>query len=338
MTLDLIVEIGNSHEGSLGIATSMVDMASQAGAKTVKFQMHLAEHESSETEPFRKKFSLQDESRYEYWERVTFSFEHWKRLIDYTVDAGLEFLCSPFSIQSAEWLLADGRIKRWKVGSGEATNYPLLDYMIQSNLPILLSTGLVTWEELLEIKSRFESKNAWERVTLLHCVSMYPAPLESISLHILDDLASIAKNVGYSDHSGNPSVPLLVYAKGISTIEVHMTPNKLFFGPDTQASLTPEAIQKIIEVSKDWDTLKDSGVSRDELYNFSSNTANIFRKGIYWNRNLQKGHKVTMQDLAFLKPSSEIQAREYEIVIGRIINCDVRQREPVRKSDLETNS
>lgn len=338
MTIDLIVEIGNTHEGSLGIATSMVEMASQAGAKTVKFQLHLAEHESSMQEPFRKKFSLQDENRFDYWERVTFSFAHWKRLIDHTVDAGLEFLCSPFSLEAAEWLMEDGRIKRWKVGSGEATNYPLLDFMIDSGLPILLSTGLVTWDELLEIKQRFEYRQAWERVTLLHCVSMYPAPLDSISLNVLEDLKVITKNVGYSDHSGNVSVPLLVYAQGIKTIEVHMTPHKLFFGPDTQASLTPEEINNVIEISRTWDMLKTSGFSRDQLFDSSSMTANIFRKGIYWKHNLSKGHKISKEDLAFLKPNSEIEAKCYEEVVGKITKFDVMQGKAVRKIDLETNS
>lgn len=334
MALDLIVEIGNAHEGSLGIATSMVDMAAKSGAKTVKFQMHLAQHESSVKEPFRKKFSLQDSNRFEYWQRVNFSFDHWKRLIDYTVAVGLEFLCSPFSLESAEWLLSDGRIKRWKVGSGEATNYPLLDYLIDSKLPILLSTGLVSWDELLEIKRRFENKQAWDRVTVLHCVSMYPAPLESISINILNDLSSITKNVGYSDHSGRVSVPLLVYSKGIKTIEVHMTPHKLFFGPDTQASLTPEEIEMVVRISEEWDVLKSSGATRDELFNSSSNTANIFRKGTYWKSDLQRGHKVSLNDLVFLKPNSEIEAREYEIVLGKVLNCDVKQGESVRKSEL----
>jgi N-acetylneuraminate synthase len=334
MPLDLIVEIGNAHDGSLGIATSMVDMAAKAGAKTVKFQMHLAEFESSKYEPFRKNFSLQDQNRFEYWKRVSFSFEHWRLLIDYTTHAGLEFLCSPFSLESAKWLYDDGRVKRWKIGSGEVTNYPLVDFMIETKLPILLSTGLITWNELLEIKSRFEAKQSWHKVTLLHCVSMYPAPLDKISLNVMDDLRSITENVGYSDHSGNISVPLLAYAMGANTIEIHMTPHKLFFGPDTQASLMPEEIRDLLKTSKDWDVMKNSGISRNALYDLSSETAKIFRKGIYWKRSLKSGHKVSIEDLVFLKPSSEIEAKDYEKVVGKVLNCDVQQGEVVRKLEV----
>jgi N-acetylneuraminate synthase len=312
----------------------MVDMAASAGAKTVKFQMHLAEYESSAKEPFRKHFSIQDQNRFEYWKRVTFSFDHWRKLIDYTTNAGMEFLCSPFSLESAKWLLDDGRIKRWKVGSGEATNFPLLDFMIDSKLPILLSTGLVTWEELLEIKKRFEVRKAWSRVTLLHCVSMYPTPLEKISLNILEDFKSIAKNIGYSDHSGNLYVPMYVHSKGINTIEVHMTPHNLFFGPDTQASLTPEEIRTLIETSEVWSVLNSTGISRDELFNSSQATADIFRKGIYWKRDLVKGHTVSLSDLSFLKPKSEIEAKNYEKIVGRTLQSDVIQGEAVAEIDL----
>lgn len=334
MPLDLIVEIGNAHDGSLGIATSMVDMAAKAGAKTVKFQMHLAEYESSKYEPFRRNFSLQDQNRFDYWKRVSFSFEHWKSLIDYTTHVGLEFLCSPFSLESAQWLYEDGRIRRWKIGSGEATNYPLIDFMIETKLPILLSTGLITWNELLELKSRFEAKQSWHKVTLLHCVSMYPTPLEKVSLSVMGDLRSINENIGYSDHSGNVSVPLLAYAMGAKTIEIHMTPHKLFFGPDTQASLVPEEIRDLLEISRNWDILKNSGVSRDVLYDLSSETAKIFRKGIYWKHSLKSGHKVSVKDLAFLKPSSEIEAKYYETVVGRVLTCDVRQGEVVRNQEI----
>ena len=129
MSLDLIVEVGNAHEGSLGIATSFVDIVKSTGAKCIKFQMHLPEFESSENEPFRKKFSAQDKTRVDYWNRVGFSFEEWKYLLSYTKGADLEFLCTPFSIEAARWLFENTEMKRWKVGSGEATNFPLLSFL-----------------------------------------------------------------------------------------------------------------------------------------------------------------------------------------------------------------
>jgi len=334
---DLIVEIGNSHEGSLGIATSFVDMVSASGAKTVKFQMHLPEYESSQDEPFRTKFSLQDKSRIDYWKRVGFSQNEWKILIDYVESKDLEFLCSPFSIEAAQWLLNDGRIKRWKIGSGEATNYPLLDFMIESNLPIILSTGLVTWKELLEIKTRFESKNYWNYVTLMHCVSKYPTPLEESSLNIIEDLRSLECNVGLSDHSGDIAVPLLAYSRGVSTIEVHLTPHRLFFGPDTIASLSTDELRNFLELTAKWDELDSHPSSRDQLFNSSRETARIFRKGIYWKNDLPQGYKLSLKDLSFLKPASHFEAKDYESVLGQKTTKAVKAGFPILPEDLGLN-
>lgn len=337
MDLDLIVEIGNSHDGSLGIATSMVQMAHAAGAKTVKFQMHLAEFESSTNEPFRKQFSFQDESRFDYWKRVTFSYEQWTKLIDFTTSLGMEFMCSPFSVEAAEWLLFDGRIKRWKVGSGEATNYPLLDYLIETEKEILISTGLITWNELVELKARFEDRNAWDRVTLLHCVSMYPAPIEKVSLNVVHDLQTLTSKVGFSDHSGNLSVPLYAFAQGVSTVEVHLTPHKLFFGPDTTSSLTPEELRLLIEITKNWTILGANGLSRDDLFLDSESTAKIFRKGIYWKQKLPAGHKITLKDISFLKPSAAFSAKDYESLLGQSTLEEVNAGEPVLPSQVRFN-
>jgi N-acetylneuraminate synthase len=335
MSLDLIVEIGNSHEGSLGIATSFVDMVADTGAKTVKFQMHLPKYESSSEEPFRKQFSFQDKTRVEYWNRVGFSHEEWKHLIDHVQKNNLEFMCSPFSIEAAEWLLADGRIKRWKVGSGEATNFPLLDFMIESKLPIILSTGLVNWNEILEIKERFETTKSWGRVTLMHCVSMYPTLLQDSSLNIIEELQTLDCNVGLSDHSGNLAVPLLAYAKGASTIEVHMTPHKKFFGPDTVASLTLDEIKNLVQTCDSWDILNSNKGSRDTLFNLSQSTAKIFRKGIYWKNNLPKGHVIKMHDLSFLKPSSYFEAKNYETILGKVTADQVYAGNPILPEELK---
>lgn len=336
MSLDLIVEIGNSHDGSLGIATSMVDMAREAGASTVKFQMHLAEYESTPEEPFRKTFSKQDKTRFAYWKRVTFDEGAWKHLIDHTTSSGMEFMCSPFSLEAAKWLDEDNRIQRWKVGSGEATNFPLLDFLIETKREIVLSTGLISWRELLELKTRFESKDAWDRVTLLHCVSMYPVPLDKVSLNVIHELRKLTSNVGFSDHSGDPATALFAYSLGVSTIEVHLTPNRLFFGPDTSSSLTPDEIRSIIQFSKKWDILKENGFSRDQLFELSSGTAKIFRKGLYWKRSLAVGHVVTIKDLSFLKPSSYVEAKDYESILGLVTSKEVHAGSPVKPEEVSS--
>jgi len=336
--LDLIVEVGNSHEGSLGIAMSFVDMIASTGAKSVKFQMHIAEFESRHDEPFRKKFSLQDSSRFEYWERVSFNESEWQVLIDYTLSKGLEFICSPFSVEAASFLKRTGGIQRWKVGSGEATNFPLLDFMAESGFPIILSTGLVSWEELLKIRSHFVSRKAWDRVTLMHCVSMYPTPLEKVSLNLIDELRKLTSQVGFSDHSGDPATSLLAYSLGVELIEVHFTPHVLYFGPDTSSSLTTDQIRDLVSWTRKWDSVKMSPNSRDALFRESMEVASIFRKGIYWKRSLPTGHTIQFEDLAFLKPAGSIGAEHYESVVGKVTSCDVDQGNEARWTEMVESS
>lgn len=334
MPLDLIVEVGNAHEGSLGIACSFVDIVKSTGAKCVKFQLHLTEFESSENEPFRKNFSPQDKTRVDYWNRVGFSFEDWKYLVAHTRSAGLEFLCSPFSVEAAKWLLENTGIKRWKVGSGEATNLPLLSYLAKSKLPILISTGLVSWDELLKIRDFLSAHEAWDRVTLMHCVSQYPTPLEFSALNLIGELRKLNVEVGLSDHSGDIAVALRAISLGVNKIEVHMTPHLQFFGPDTTSSLLATDIELLISISKKWDLIDSNKVSRDEIFSSSEETKRIFGKGIYWKRDLSAGQLVSIDDLAFLKPSSEVAAMEYLNIIGKITACEVKARSPLLRSEI----
>ena len=121
----LIAEIGQAHEGSLGILHSYIDALADTGVDAVKFQMHIAEAESSAFEPFRVKFSLEDATRFDYWKRMGFTFEQWKGIKEHCDAVGLEFMCSPFSNLAVDWLEELG-VKQYKIGSGEVNNLLLL--------------------------------------------------------------------------------------------------------------------------------------------------------------------------------------------------------------------
>jgi len=335
MPLDVIVEIGNSHDGSLGIAKSFVEMVAETGAKTVKFQMHLAEHEGTKNEPFRKIFTAQDQTRADYWRRVNFTEAGWRDLIEFTHSLGLEFLCTPFSREAAELLLEMKAVKRWKVGSGDAPNFPFLDYLIETKLPIILSTGLVSWKEIVKIVERFNSAEATDRLTLMHCVSMYPTPLEFSSINLINDLKQLGVRVGLSDHSGKISTALLGIAQSIETLEVHMAPHKQFFGPDTTSSLLPDEIRSVIDISKEWDLLNSHPNSKETLFEESSPLRKIFRKGVYWSTNKEAGTQIHLDDLKFLKPVEAVDAIDFEKFVGKHIGRNIEAGNPLLISDLE---
>jgi N,N'-diacetyllegionaminate synthase len=331
---EIIVEIGNSHEGSLGIAMSMVDMVENIGGRTVKFQMHLPEFESTRDEPFRKPFSSQDLSRFEYWERVNFSFDNWTKLINYVKTKNMEFLCTPFSIEAARWLFNNNAVRRWKVGSGDATNFPLIDFLIETQLPMIISTGLATAGEIRQLKERLLFRGAWDRVTLLHCISKYPVPAHETALHIIGELKKLGCSVGYSDHSGEIYAPLLALSAGAEIVEVHMTPHKDFFGPDTQASLVPEEILHLIRYCDLSDRTVSDVRSKDELFAEVTETAAIFRKGLYWSRDLNAGEIAQLEDLCQLKPCLGVDSIHIDEVVGKVLDSNVRHLEPVSFSNL----
>ncbi len=331
---EIIVEIGNMHEGSLGIAFGFIDMVAASGAEIVKFQMHLSEFEGTADEPFRVNFSKQDRTRKEYWDRVNFTDDGWREISDYAEGKGLEFMCTPFSIEAAKKLMRFTSVKRWKVGSGDAVNFPLIDFLAQTELPLIISTGLVSWEEIVLLKERLKRLGAWNRTTLMHCVSEYPTPIEHSSLDLIDRLSTLGCRVGLSDHSGNQWVPAFGLTKGITLLEIHFTPDRNFFGPDVTSSLLPDEIANLVEFNKIVSRLEGGGLSKEELYLNAEQTRYLFRKGIYWATDMSVGDVCNIENISFLKPLMGIDSMDFESILGKKVTRAVIASSPVHLEDF----
>ncbi len=143
----IIAEIGQAHDGSLGILHSYIDAVAELGVDAIKFQTHIADAESSEFEPFRVKFSLQDETRFDYWKRIEFTPEQWGGIKKHCDKVGLEFISSPFSIAAVE-LLEILEVKRYKIASGEVSNFLMLEKIARTGKPVLLSSGMSSYGEI----------------------------------------------------------------------------------------------------------------------------------------------------------------------------------------------
>ena len=137
----IIAEVGQAHEGSLGMALSYIDALAETGVDAVKFQIHIADAESSVYEPFRIKFSQQDKTRFDYWKRMEFSPEEWEILKSRCDEKQVEFLASPFSNEAVD-LLEELQVKRYKIGSGEVSNFLLLEKIAKTGKPVILSSGM----------------------------------------------------------------------------------------------------------------------------------------------------------------------------------------------------
>src|SRR5258706_2048327 len=137
----IIAEVAQAHDGSLGLAHAFIDAIAAAGADAVKFQTHIAAAESTPAEPFRVKFSKQDASRYEYWKRMEFTEDQWRGLAEHARERGILFVSSPFSIEAVDLLERVG-MPMWKIPSGETSNAMLLDRILDTGAPVLLSTWM----------------------------------------------------------------------------------------------------------------------------------------------------------------------------------------------------
>jgi N,N'-diacetyllegionaminate synthase len=334
MKTRIIAEIGNSHEGSLGIALSFIEMMAEAGVDVVKFQMHMGEFEGVPDEQFRITFSQQDVNRQAYWDRVSFSDREWKIVSNYVNNLGMEFLCTPFSVEAAKRLLDISNIKRWKVGSGDAVNFPLIDFLVSTELPLVISTGLISDKEIEALKRRLTTLGVWEETTLMHCISEYPTLLKNSSLRQLSALKEKGSGVGLSDHSGSTTPSFFGISMNVDLIEVHMTPHKKFFGPDVSSSLTPDEISSIVRFRDELRIISDGERTKQEIYMDSLETGKLFRKGIYWGNSFPVGHQCRFEDLRFLKPVAAMDSIDFESILGKTLTSSVTPLQPVEFSQF----
>jgi len=234
----VVAEVGLAHDGSLGMAHAYVDAAAKAGAGAVKFQRHRPEDGGE----WRTPPTWKAESRAEYWSRTAFTQREWVRLADHSDAANLLFLCSAFSVGAA--MALERLVPAWKVASGQVTNGPMLDFMAAHPKPTIISTGMATEEEIWQAAGRFKE---W---SLLHCVSLYPTPLDRIGLererigaHNINTLWPS----GLSDHSGTIWPALAAATMGAAMVEVHVTFSRDAYGPDTASSITMAELATLCE-------------------------------------------------------------------------------------------
>ena len=329
----IIAEVGQNHDGSLGLAHAHIDAAANAGADAIKFQTHIADEESSPQEPWRTNFSSQDKSRMEYWRRMEFSEQQWQELKQHADEVGLHFLSSPFSLKAVD-LLERLDICAWKIASGEINNLPLLDSVIATNKPIILSTGLSAMEEITAAVNCV--KNNKNPLAVLQCTSQYPSTAERIGLNVIDDFRQAFEcAVGLSDHSGSIYTGLAAASFNIQVLEVHITLSREMFGPDVVASITTEELTSLVQGVRHIETMLANPIDKSILNPDAEPLRKIFMKSLYSTRALNKGEKITANDLTTKKPGSGIPANKINQIVGRIMKKDVDANSMIQMDDLE---
>jgi N-acetylneuraminate synthase len=329
----LIAEIGQAHDGSLGILHSYIDALAETGIDAIKFQCHIAEAESSEYEPFRVKFSYEDDTRYDYWKRVEFTLEQWKEIKKHCHDVGLEFISSPFSNMAVDWLEEIG-VQNYKIGSGEVSNFLMLEKIAKTGKGMILSSGMSSFSELDDTINFL--KPFGNKLSVLQCTTKYPTSAEDIGLNVISELKErYGLSVGLSDHSSTIYPSLAAVSLGAEILEFHVIFDKMMFGPDSKSSLTLDEIKKLVEGVRFIEKSLQKKIDKTDNSKFKE-LKSIFEKSLAVNKAMKAGDFLTFDDLEAKKPSGYgISAKDYKNILGKKINKDIKKWGFLKEEDID---
>lgn len=332
--VEIIAEIAQAHEGSLGIAHSYIDALAGTGVDTVKFQMHIAEAESSQYEQFRVKFSYEDKTRYDYWARMGFEFEQWVGLKNHCEEKGLKFLCSPFSVKAVEWM-EQLEVDRYKIASGEVTNFLMLEHIARTGKQVLLSSGMSSYAEI-EAAMQFVQSHGAQVAGVFQCTTAYPTPAEKYGLNVIPELKKrFGTKVGLSDHSGEIYASLAAVALGAELLEMHVVFDKKMFGPDAGSSLTIADFRQLADGVRKISTSLQNPVDKDITAHYDD-MKTLFGKSLSLRRDRNEGDVLDIDDLETRKPGDKgIKASEYKEVIGKKLLRSMKAGEFINLNDIQ---
>lgn len=317
----IIAEIGNTHEGSVGLAKSLIKAAADCRADAVKFQTHLFAAESLPNAPSPAYFT--QESRQDYFERTAFNLEQHKELQNYAQEqCSIEFISSAFSLEAVD-LLEKINVSKHKIPSGEVTNIPLLAKIAGTAKPVLLSSGMSTWQELDEAVQTLKT-NGSDNITVLQCTSIYPCPAEKVGLNVLSLLRDrYGFPVGFSDHTPGTAASVGAVALGAEVIEKHLTLSRKMYGSDAKYSLEPTEFKRLVEDIRDIEKCIAARIDKDKLAKELRDMKSVFEKSIVAKTPIPQGAKITFDMIAFKKPGNGMKPGTFPELIGKIATVDI---------------
>jgi len=331
----IIAEAGVNHNGDIELAKKLIDVAKEAGADAVKFQTFKAENVVIKHTPkadYQVENTKSNESQYDMLKKLELSEDEFRELYRYAKNKGIMFLSTPFDFESVDFLEELG-VPAFKISSTDLTNLPFLEYIAEKGKPIILSTGMGTLGEIEEAVSAI--KNAGnENIILLHCITSYPAKIESLNLRVIKTLKEAFKlPVGFSDHSLGIYAPIAAVALGAVVIEKHFTLDKNLPGPDHKASLNPEELREMIRGIRLIEKALGDGIKRPTSEEMK--IKKVARRSIVAKVNIPRGAIITKEMIAFKRPGIGLPPKYYNEVIGKKARRDIKADELIHWWDLE---
>lgn len=322
----IIAEAGVNHNGDLKLAKQLIDVAAEAGADYVKFQTFKAEKlvskEAKKADYQILNFQEEGDSQMEMLKKLELTKENHYSLVEYAKGKGIKFLSTGFDEESVDFLHQLG-IDFFKIPSGEITNYPYLKHIAQKGRPVVLSTGMSSMVEIQEaVNVLFKFGVSRDELTVLHCTTEYPAPLDEVNLKAMITIGEeLRVKIGYSDHTQGIEVPLAAIALGATIIEKHFTIDNSLPGPDHKASLEPDELKNMVRSIRNIESAL--GISEKVVTDSEAKNRDIARKSIFISKRLPKGHKLQLEDLVMKRPGNGISPMRVESILGKEILLDV---------------
>ena len=318
----IIAEAGVNHNGSMESAKRLIDVAAKASADYVKFQTFKAETlvtQTADKAEYQKGLTGADESQFEMIKKLEFDKEAHEELMNYCKQKKIQFLSTAFDHGSIK-LLEKLDIPLYKIPSGEITNLPYLRHIGGMDMPIIMSTGMSTLDEVRDaLNILLEAGAKKDKITILHCNTEYPTPMEDVNLKAMITIRDeLGVNIGYSDHTLGIEVPIAAVALEATVIEKHFTLDRNMSGPDHAASLEPEELKAMVTAIRNIEKAMGDGIkkpSSSEIKNMP-----IARKSIVAKNSIKKGELFTKDNLTVKRPGTGISPMEWDVLIGKKAN------------------
>tara|TARA_Y100000310_G_scaffold345171_1_gene462350 strand:+ start:1138 stop:2142 length:1005 start_codon:yes stop_codon:yes gene_type:complete len=328
MGTTIVAEIGVNHNKDMELAKNMILSAKTSGADVVKFQSHIPKAEMIHNLADHVKIvpNLQ-----KLIENVTFTFKDMKELKHYAYCHGLKFLSTPFSLEAVDEL-EEMKVDFYKVGSGEADNFLLLNRICETGRPIIVSTGVSTWAEVCETFRFLKKKEA--TFTLLQCVSEYPADVKNLHLRVMSHYKDMFKcPVGLSDHSLSPYPPMAAVALGATFIEKHFTTDRSLPGDDQDTSMMPDEFAQMVKGIR---VIEEAmGSSDKDAFLVNADLKQVFRHGLVAKKDVKSGEIFTLDNLTAKRPLVGISSKYFEDVVGKKAKVFIKEDSPILKEYID---
>lgn len=321
----IIAEAGVNHNGDIRLAKKLVKVAAEAKADAVKFQTFSADSITTKTAQkaeYQKKTSKGSETQYEMLRRLELPREAFAELAAYAESCGIEFLSSPFDLKSADFLQSLC-LAAYKIPSGELTNIPLLKKIGGFKKPVILSTGMAEMDEIREAIEILRISGT-KGIVILHCVTSYPAPLETANLRMIQTLEEeFTLPVGFSDHTEGFTAAIIARALGACVIEKHFTLDRNLPGPDHKASVEPTELAELVKQIRLTESALGKGIK--SIGRTESAIRKIARKSLVAATVIPEGTRLTRAMIDMKRPGTGIETKHIDGVIGKMARRTIQK-------------